>query len=246
MRALFSPIETQERKTANGHLHHAPDPLQHPGAVCVSTFLAFIFVSYAGNPVANLRSNPQDSGQHDPQRHRPESSERRGSDPLLLLADATYSRTSSAARCDELAAASGRRSSNALGHTAQVVIHRLGRSRSSSAAPSASTRRFGSTRSSTTRSRRLAFLGFAMPTFVLALLLQFLFVDIYNSWHVRIFYTASLNSPGTSGAWSLDRMQHIALPVITLAIDQFCRLQPLHARLDARRDQQRLRAHRAS
>ena len=41
-----------------------------------------------------------------------------------------------------------------------------------------------------------SFLGFAMPTFWLALLLQILFTDIYLNWHVRIFYTSGLNNPG--------------------------------------------------
>jgi ABC-type transport system substrate-binding protein len=58
-----------------------------------------------------------------------------------------------------------------------------------------------------------SFLGFAMPTFWLALLLQILFVDVYLKWNVRIFYTSGLNTGG-HGAWSLDRLQHIALPVI--------------------------------
>jgi peptide/nickel transport system permease protein len=65
-----------------------------------------------------------------------------------------------------------------------------------------------------------SFLGYAMPTFWLALLLQILFVDIYLHWHVRIFYTSGLNNLG-QGAWSLDRMQHIALPVITLTTISF-------------------------
>jgi ABC-type dipeptide/oligopeptide/nickel transport system permease component len=66
----------------------------------------------------------------------------------------------------------------------------------------------------------ISFLGFAMPTFWLALLLQILFVDIYLKWNVRIFYTSGLNSPH-QGAWSLDRLQHIALPVMTLCIISF-------------------------
>jgi peptide/nickel transport system permease protein len=65
-----------------------------------------------------------------------------------------------------------------------------------------------------------SFLGLAMPVFWLALLLQVLFVDIYLKWHVRIFYTSGLNSPH-KGAWSLDRLQHIGLPVITLCIISF-------------------------
>jgi peptide/nickel transport system permease protein len=59
-----------------------------------------------------------------------------------------------------------------------------------------------------------------MPVFWLALLLQVLFVDIYLKWHVRIFYTSQLNAHGNA-TWSLDRLQHIALPVIGLAIVSF-------------------------
>jgi peptide/nickel transport system permease protein len=66
----------------------------------------------------------------------------------------------------------------------------------------------------------LSFLGFAMPVFWLALLLQILFVDIYLKWHVRIFYTSGLNSHGNA-TWSLDRLQHIALPVIGLTVISF-------------------------
>ncbi len=65
-----------------------------------------------------------------------------------------------------------------------------------------------------------SFLGLAMPVFWLALLLQILFVDIYLKWHVRIFYTSGLNSPH-KGAWSIDRLQHIGLPVITLCVISF-------------------------
>lgn len=67
----------------------------------------------------------------------------------------------------------------------------------------------------------LSFLGYAMPTFWLALILQIIFVDIYLKWHVRIFYTSGLNSGVTSSTWSIDRLQHIALPVITLTVVSF-------------------------
>ena len=70
-------------------------------------------------------------------------------------------------------------------------------------------------------STSVSFLGFAMPTFWLALLLQILFVDIYLHWNLRIFYTSGLNSPGQYSTWSIDRLQHIALPVITLATISF-------------------------
>jgi ABC-type dipeptide/oligopeptide/nickel transport system permease component len=64
-------------------------------------------------------------------------------------------------------------------------------------------------------STTLAFLGFAMPVFWLALILQVLFTNIFLSWHVRIFYTNGLSS-ASSHNFLLDRLQHLALPVITL------------------------------
>ena len=67
----------------------------------------------------------------------------------------------------------------------------------------------------------ISFLGFAMPTFWLALLLQVLFTNIYLRWNVRIFYTSGLNSGVSADTWSLDRLQHIALPALTLAIISF-------------------------
>ena len=66
----------------------------------------------------------------------------------------------------------------------------------------------------------ISFLGFAMPTFWLALLLQILFVDVYLKWNVRIFYTSGLNNPH-QGAWSIDRLQHLGLPILTLMIISF-------------------------
>jgi peptide/nickel transport system permease protein len=67
----------------------------------------------------------------------------------------------------------------------------------------------------------VSFLGYAMPTFWLALLLQILFTNIYLKYNVRIFYTSGLNSGVSSNTWSLDRLQHIALPVATLSIISF-------------------------
>src|SRR6476660_8560055 len=40
-----------------------------------------------------------------------------------------------------------------------------------------------------------SFLGFSVPIFWLALVLQVLFVEISRNWGVRIFYTAQLASP---------------------------------------------------
>jgi peptide/nickel transport system permease protein len=67
----------------------------------------------------------------------------------------------------------------------------------------------------------ISFLGFAMPTFWLALLLQIGFTDIYLHWNIRIFYTSGLNSIPGGPAWSWDRLQHLALPIMTLCIISF-------------------------
>jgi peptide/nickel transport system permease protein len=65
----------------------------------------------------------------------------------------------------------------------------------------------------------LSFIGFALPVFWLALMLQVLMVQIYLKWHVRIFYTSGLSSvqPGHGLHFLLDRVQHLALPVIALS-----------------------------
>jgi peptide/nickel transport system permease protein len=66
----------------------------------------------------------------------------------------------------------------------------------------------------------LSFLGFAMPVFWLALMLQILFTNIFLKWHVRIFYTSGLNSDVASGGihfW-LDRLQHLAIPALSLMV----------------------------
>ena len=65
-----------------------------------------------------------------------------------------------------------------------------------------------------------SFVGLAMPVFWLALMLQILFVNIYLWFDIRIFYVASLNSvdPGSGIHFVLDRAQHLALPIIVLAI----------------------------
>jgi peptide/nickel transport system permease protein len=66
----------------------------------------------------------------------------------------------------------------------------------------------------------LSFLGFAMPVFWLALILQVIFTNAFLKWHVRIFYTAQLSSvdPGHGFHFLLDRIQHLALPVLTLVV----------------------------
>ena len=65
-----------------------------------------------------------------------------------------------------------------------------------------------------------SFLGLATPVFWLALMLQILFVNIYLWFDIRIFYTANLSGvdPGHGIHFFLDRVQHLALPVIVLCV----------------------------
>jgi peptide/nickel transport system permease protein len=65
----------------------------------------------------------------------------------------------------------------------------------------------------------LTFIGFALPVFWLALMLQVVVVQIYLNWHVRVFYTSGLSSvnAGHGLHFLVDRVQHLALPVIALS-----------------------------
>jgi peptide/nickel transport system permease protein len=65
----------------------------------------------------------------------------------------------------------------------------------------------------------LSFLGLAIPVFWLGLILQIIFVNIFNKWGVRIFYTSGLDNidPGTGFHFLAQRAQHLVLPVFTLA-----------------------------
>jgi peptide/nickel transport system permease protein len=62
-----------------------------------------------------------------------------------------------------------------------------------------------------------SFLGFATPVFWFALILQVLFTTIYLETGTRIFYTGGLSSANPDN-FLIDRIQHLALPVLTLAI----------------------------
>lgn len=65
----------------------------------------------------------------------------------------------------------------------------------------------------------LSFIGFALPVFWLALMLQVLFTNIFLKWDVRIFYTSGLSSvdSGSGVHFWVDRLQHLALPAMTLS-----------------------------
>src|SRR5579864_9670035 len=184
----------------------------------LSTFLSFIFVSYAGNPIGALRANPRVS-QH----------------TLLLIAQHNHLDKPVVLRyfywLDNVFTHKLGNSlltfqpiwpdvTRTLGHTAQVIII----SESLAILLGVAVGIFSAIRQYSLFDytfTSLSFLGFAMPTFWLGLLLQIVFVDIYLHWHVRIFYTSGLNQPGVNSTWSLDRLQHIALPVVTLCVVSF-------------------------
>jgi ABC-type dipeptide/oligopeptide/nickel transport system permease component len=183
----------------------------------VSSFLSFFFVSQAGDPLANLRQNPKVSQLtlHTLQHvyHLDASVPVRywyWLQDVFLHKLGTSLVTSQPIWPDI---------TRTIGHTAQVVIlaEVIALVLGVLVGIFSAVRQYSVFDYTFTS---LSFLGFAMPVFWLALLLQILFVDIYLKWNVRIFYTSSLNSHGNA-TWSIDRLQHIALPVIGLTIISF-------------------------
>jgi peptide/nickel transport system permease protein len=183
----------------------------------VSTFASFTFVSYAGDPTAALRANPRFSPQTlhnvEIQNHLNRSIPVRY---WFWIEDVfTHKLGKSLLTFQPIWPDITR----TMGHTAQVILI----SESLAIILGVAVGIFSAIRQYSFFDylfTSVSFLGYAMPTFWLALLLQILFVDIYLKWNVRIFYTSTLNNPGY-GTWSLDRLQHIALPVMTLCIISF-------------------------
>ncbi len=183
----------------------------------VSTFLSFTFISLGGDPTANLKANPNYSpltlGHLRHEYHLDKSIPVRYAywvDDVFTHGLGRSLKTSQPIWPDI---------TRTLGHTAQVILL----SESLAILLGVFVGIYSAIRQYSFFDylfTSLSFLGFAMPTFWLALLLQILFVDVYLRWHVRIFYTSGLNSTGNA-TWSLDRLQHLALPVMTLAAISF-------------------------
>jgi peptide/nickel transport system permease protein len=66
----------------------------------------------------------------------------------------------------------------------------------------------------------VSFIGYSMPAFWFALILQIIVVRIFFATGVRILPIANLSSPnpGTGLAFWLDRARHLVLPIMSLAI----------------------------
>jgi peptide/nickel transport system permease protein len=184
----------------------------------LSTFFSFVFVSYAGNPIGLLRSNPrvpQSSINHIIHQEYLDK-------PVIvryfywLESVFTHKLGNSLVTLQPL----WPQVTRTLGHTLQfiVIAEVIALVLGVAVGIYSAIRQYSVFDYMFTG---ISFLGFAMPTFILALLLQIAFTDIYLHWNVRIFYTSGLNSLPGGPAWSWDRMQHLALPVITLSIISF-------------------------
>jgi peptide/nickel transport system permease protein len=64
----------------------------------------------------------------------------------------------------------------------------------------------------------ISLVGFSVPIFWFALILQVIVTNFWEATGIRIFYTALLSSPnpGTGFSFLIDRLQHLALPIIAL------------------------------
>ena len=178
----------------------------------LSTFLSFVFVSYAGNPIGLLRRTP-DSAEHDPAHHHPGAPQQAGGLRYFYwLHDVfTHKLGTSLTTLQPI----WPQITRTIGHTLQfIVIAEVIALVLGVAVGIYSAIRQYSVFDYIVHG--VSFLGFAMPTFWLALLLQIAFTDIYLHWNVRIFYTSGLNSLPGGPAWSWDRLQHLALPIMTL------------------------------
>lgn len=181
----------------------------------LSSFFSFVFVSFAGDPMAQLRQNPNFSAvtlRHLQLRYHLDQ-------PLVVrywywLDDVFTHKLGTSLNTLQPVWPDITRT---LGHTAQVILlsECLALLIGVGIGVYSAVRQYSFFDYTATS---LSFLSYAMPTFWLALLLQILFVDIYRHWHIRIVYTSGLNSSLKGSAWSIDRLQHIALPVVTLCI----------------------------
>jgi ABC-type dipeptide/oligopeptide/nickel transport system permease component len=184
----------------------------------LSTFVSFIFVSYAANPLIAVRGNPRIT----PQAIQQLIHQNHLDKPVVVR----YFYWLESVFTDKLGKSLITLKpiwpdiTRTMGHTAQLIIisETLAIILGIAVGIYSAIRQYSPFDYTFTT---VSFLGFAMPVFWLALVLQVLFVDVYQHWHVRIFYTSGLNTVPGGPAWSLDRMQHLALPVITLLVVSF-------------------------
>jgi peptide/nickel transport system permease protein len=183
-----------------------------------STFFSFLFVSYATNPLVAIRSNPRLSHTalelaiHQNQLDKPVVVR------YFYWVEAIF--TQKLGKSLITLKPIWPDITRTMGHTAQLIIisEALAIVIGIAVGIYSAIRQYSPFDYTFTS---LSFLGFAMPVFWLALVLQILFVDVYNHFHVRVFYTSGLNTVPGGPAWSFDRLQHLALPVVTLFVVSF-------------------------
>lgn len=66
-----------------------------------------------------------------------------------------------------------------------------------------------------------SFIGYSIPIFWFALILQVLAVNLYQATGVRYVYISGLSDVDVGGGWSffVDRVQHLILPILALSIN---------------------------
>jgi peptide/nickel transport system permease protein len=182
-----------------------------------ATFLSFIFVSYAGNPIALLKGNPRLPPQTVANLTKQYQLNKPVVERYFYWLNSVFH---GFGRSLQTLQPIWPQMTRTMGHTLQFIVisEVLALILGIAVGIYSAIRQYSVFDYTFTT---IGFLGFAMPTFWLALLLQIAFTDIYLHWGVRIFYTSGLNSVAGGSAWSLDRLQHLALPVMTLLIISF-------------------------
>jgi peptide/nickel transport system permease protein len=183
-----------------------------------STFFSFLFVSYAGNPVALLRQNPRVPASTIQNLIHQEHLDKPVIERYFFWLHDVF--TDKLGKSLVTLQPIWPQITRTMGHTLQFIVisEVLALILGVAVGIYSAIRQYSVFDYMFTS---ISFLGFAMPTFWLALLLQIAFTDIYLHWNIRIFYTSGLNSLPGGPAWSLDRLQHLALPVATLCIISF-------------------------
>lgn len=68
----------------------------------------------------------------------------------------------------------------------------------------------------------ISFVGYSIPIFWFALMLQVIVTQVFRATDIRILYTSGLSSPGVEPGleFVFDRLQHLLLPILALAYVQ--------------------------
>ena len=183
-----------------------------------TSFIIFTFVSVSGDPLAELRLNPRTSEETlDLIAERKHLYE-----PLLVqykfwLQDAVFNGFGTDLGGDEIWPDLRR----VLGHTLQflVLAEVLAVLFGVGLGVYSAVRQYSAFDHTATT---FSFVAYSMPVFWFALLMQIVVTNLYNATGFRLFFTGGLSNPRledpSAVTFVIDRLQHLALPVIVLAI----------------------------